>query len=354
MLKIIVKRRKDGRILTLSFAFLFIILWILMGFNLKNPDYEYYENLFLRATQGISYYSVEIGFWYIVKFAVKIGLSYSLFLKIYTLIAFLLISSSIIKYTEKPSLVLVLYMCYPFLLDVAQIRHFMAIAIFTFSVRYLESYSKKNLIKYIFLIVIAASQQIMAIAFLVYLLVYLIDQKKAAMIAIMLTIINMFGCKYILQTSLVQNIFSLRDKTVDYTGGYSNSQLLMYVCFYGILIILCIFLQKTNNVDKTNNMDKTNSSFLYKICIYSTLFIPFLMIDFQYTRLFRGSILVIYIFITQQIDLLKKSDKLIVTIGLLFIMILVAIKLFGKGSGYFETLTMPIFQNNELLYFLFK
>ena len=122
-------------------------------------------------------------------------------------------------------------MCYPFLLDVAQIRHFMAISIFTFSVRYLESYSKKNLIKYIFLIVIAASQQIMAIAFLAYLLVYLIDQKKAAKIAIMLTIINMFGCKYILQTSLVQKIFSLRDKTVDYASGYSNSQLFMYACF---------------------------------------------------------------------------------------------------------------------------
>ena len=348
MLKIIVKRRKDGRILTVSFVFLFIILWILIGFNFKNPDYEYYENLFSRATQGVSYHAVETGFWYIVKFAAKIGVSYSLFLKIYTLIALLLISSSIIKYTEKPSLVLVLYMCYPFLLDVAQIRHFMAISIFTFSVRYLESYSKKNLIKYIFLIVIAASQQIMAIAFLAYLLVYLIDQKKAAKIAIMLTIINMFGCKYILQTSLVQKIFSLRDKTVDYASGYSNSQLFMYACFYGILIILCVFLQKINNVDKTNR------SFLYKICMYSTLFIPFLMIDFQYTRLFRGSILVIYIFITQQIYSLKKSDKLIVTIGLLFIMILVAIKLFGKGSGYFETLTMPIFQNNEILYFLFN
>ena len=99
MLKIIVKRRKDGRILTLSFVFLFIILWILIGFNFKNPDYEYYENLFSRATQGVSYHAVETGFWYIVKFAAKIGVSYSLFLKIYTLIALLLISSSIIKYT---------------------------------------------------------------------------------------------------------------------------------------------------------------------------------------------------------------------------------------------------------------
>lgn len=349
VLKIIVKRRKNERILTLSFVFLFIILWVLMGFNFENPDYEYYENLFVRANQGISYHAVETGFWYIIKFAAKIGFSYSLFLKIYTLIALLLISDSIVKYTEKPSLVLVLYMCYPFLLDVAQIRHFMAIAIFTFAVRYLESYSKKNLIKYVVLIIIAASQQIMAIAFFAYLLVYLIDQKKAAKIAIILTIINMFGCKYILQTSFVKKIFSLRDKTIDYAGGYSNSQLFMYVCFYGILIILCVFLRRANNRDKSNN------SFLYKICLYSTLFIPFLMIDFQYTRLFRGSILVIYIFITQQInDLKKNNNKLIVTMGLMLLMILVTIKLFGKGSAYFETLTMPVFQNNDILYFLFK
>ena len=45
------------------------VLPIFIGFNLKNPDYEYYENLFLRATQGISYHAVETGFWYIVEFA---------------------------------------------------------------------------------------------------------------------------------------------------------------------------------------------------------------------------------------------------------------------------------------------
>lgn len=83
MLKIIVKRRKDGRILTLSFVFLFIILWILIGFNFKNPDYEYYENLFSRTTQGVSYHAVETGFWYIVKFAAKIGLAIHYFENLY-------------------------------------------------------------------------------------------------------------------------------------------------------------------------------------------------------------------------------------------------------------------------------
>ena len=58
MLKIIVKHRKDGRILTLSFVALFTVLWILAGFNFENPDYWYYENLFVRVNQGISSYAV--------------------------------------------------------------------------------------------------------------------------------------------------------------------------------------------------------------------------------------------------------------------------------------------------------
>ncbi len=345
MLKIIVKHRKDGRILTLSFVALFTVLWILAGFNFENPDYWYYENLFVRVNQGISSYAVETGFWYIIKFAAKIGFNYALFLKIYTLLALWLISDSIIKYTKKPILALILYVCYPFLLDVTQIRHFMAVAIFTFAVRYLESYNKKNLIKYSILIILAASQQIMAIVFFVYLLVYLTNEKKTLRFATLLVIINSVACKYILHSFFIQKIFSLRNKTIDYTGGFSNRQFLLYVCFYGILVLLCVFLENANR-------SKSDNSFLYSICIYSTMFIPFIMIDFQYTRLFRGSILIIYIYITQQIDALKKTNKWIVTVGLMAIMLLVSIKLFGTGSSYFETLTRPIFHDNYIMRFL--
>ena len=72
MLKIIVKRRKDGRILTLSFVFLFIILWILIGFNFKNPDYEYYENF--RNCPPSSFLSQYTTYRFIAKLPYKVNL----------------------------------------------------------------------------------------------------------------------------------------------------------------------------------------------------------------------------------------------------------------------------------------
>lgn len=335
MIKIIVKHNKDKKSLTLFFVLLFMLMWIIMGFNTQNPDYEYYNNLFLRAKHGISYHAVETGFWFLINISVKLGIDYSMFIKIYTLIGLMLIGNSIVKYTKKSSLVLLLYMCYPFLLDVVQIRHFMAMAIFIFAMRYLEEYSKKNLLKYIACIVIAASQQIIALSFLVYILVYFTDQKKATALAVIFTIVNVICYRYALRTSLITRILSLRDKTIDYSGGYTVRQLLLYVCFYIFLILFCVFLKKIN---KKND----NNFFMYKICLYSTIFIPFLMIDFQYTRLFRGSIIVLYIFITRQISALRKENRVLFTIMLVFIMILVAMKLFGKGSGYYETITLPI------------
>lgn len=358
MVKIVVKHKKDGRILTLSFVFIFLFLWILMGFNLTNPDYAYYENLFTRAQDGITYFAVESGFWYLIKLVVKFGIDYQLFLKIYSLIGLLLISNSILRYTKRPSLVLVAYFCYPFLLDVAQIRHFMAVAIFTFAIRYLEKYSIKNLIRYCLLILIATSQQILAFSFFIYLLTYLTDTKKAIKFAVFLTIINLIGFRYVLKMTFIQRIFSLRDKNINYTGGYSVSQFIMYGCFYAGLLLICYFLYKINNknnlsMSSDNKFRDYKNNFIFKVCIYSAFFIPFIMLDFQYTRLFRGSIFIVYIFISNQLSLLKKEKKLIFTFAFLGCCLLVFIKLFVLSNDYFTTLTKPILEENSL-FELFK
>lgn len=343
MVKIVVKRKKNGQMITLSFVALFAVLWILMGFNLDNPDYMFYENLFYRVESGITTVSVEGGFLFLVKIAVGIGINYQIFLICYSAFGLILICSSIIKYTKKPSFVLIAYFCYPFLLDLTQLRHFMAVAIFVFSIRYLKEYNAKNLIKYCALILIAASQQILALSFLVYLLVYMNNSKRAIRIAVVLTIFNLVGFKYILKSSLVEKIFSLRGKEVNYVGGYSIGQVIMYGMFFGVLLVLCYILYR-NDMNKDKSYD-----FIFKICMYSSIFIPFIMIDFQYTRLFRASIIIIYIYISNQISKLNKRDMFIWQGFFLVFMIFIWIKLFGPGSGYFEEITCPVFQSNSIL-----
>ena len=96
MYTLVVKRRKDGRIITLSFIVIISILFILMGLNTNNPDYQYYEEIFHRAQNGISIISVETGFLFLLTLASKIGMNYPQFLMIYTAVGLILIGNSLI------------------------------------------------------------------------------------------------------------------------------------------------------------------------------------------------------------------------------------------------------------------
>lgn len=351
MTKVIVKYSKDGRIITLSYVILTALLWILMGFNTSSADISYYKSLFIRAKEGISYHAVETGFWLLVKGSVKIGFSYELFLIIYTMIGLLLISSSVIKYSNKPGLVLLAYLCYPFLLDVAQIRHFMATAIFIYAIRYLQKFNFKNLIKYCVLILIASSQQIIALAYLFFLIVYVTNQAYATKLAIFGTAVAFIVYRFLPNSILMSIVKELRNSEINYFSGISIRQFILYFLFYLFLILLCYFLKRQTYY--ISNEEKCNNEFLYKICMYSAVYIPFILLDYQYTRLFRGCIIILYIFISDRISYLKKYNRIILFSGFSIIMILVGLKLFGPQSGYYQILTIPIFKDNGLLRIFF-
>lgn len=345
MYTVVVKRKKDGHIITLSFLIVMSILFILMGLNTKNPDYWYYEQLFYRAQNGISIYSVETGFWLLVNVASKIGMNYSQFLIVYTAIGLILIGNSLILYTRKPILSIVCYFCYPFFLDLVQIRHFMAMAIFVFASRYLLHYNRANLIKYCLLIFLAATQHIIALAFLFFLIAYLMDCKKILCVSLLVVILTFVGLRPIYSSAFIQNILALRNR--EYSAGVSFGQSIMYPLFYVILVTCCYILFNVNNKKSDPKVNRVSNAMI-KVCISSIVFIPFILIDYQYTRLFRGCILIIYMYISDQICLLKKTNRLIVTIILLLVVLSVNIKLFGPGSGYYDPVTKSIFFDNML------
>ena len=282
MYTLVVKRRKDGRIITLSFIVIISILFILMGLNTNNPDYQYYEEIFHRAQNGISIISVETGFLFLLTLASKIGMNYPQFLMIYTAVGLILIGNSLILYTRKPILAIVCYFCYPFFLDLVQIRQFMAMAIFVFACRYLLHYSKSNLIKYCLLIFFASTQHLIALAFLFFLIVYFKDSKKILYTSILLGILAFAGSRLIYNSMLIQNILALRNK--EYIAGSSTAQSIMYPLFHVILVIFCyiLFYANSKNSKEPDHEANNVSNTMIKVCISSIVFMPFLLIDFQY------------------------------------------------------------------------
>ena len=328
------------------FVCILLFMWILMAYNTSSADIGYYSNMFNRIKAGVTYHAVEGGFYFLCKLAVLLGMEYSCFLKLYSAVALLLIASTVIKYAKKPWLVLIVYFCYPFILDIAQIRHFMAVAIFTYAIRYLEKFSRKNMVFYCILILIATTQHVLAFGFLIFLLAYISDKKKIIKISILFMLAMFVGQRLLFSTWIYRSIIGLRDADIDYSAGISIGMFLQYSLFYAILLGLCLYLDKIKKIE---------NDISFKIAMLSSIFIPLLLIDFQFTRFFRGSILMVYIYILNRIYSLKKEYNRFgyVCIFMIF-MITVFVLLFGPSSGYFETMTRPIFYENGLIGVLFE
>lgn len=338
-------RSKNRRKSVLFFA---ILLWLLMGFSSGTSDYYMYESYFVRSAAGIDVVSVEPGFILLNRFASRIGLDFVCFLALYSLIAFCLIGSAISRYARFPNLVLFAYFCYPFILDITQIRHFMVSAIVIYSVRYLEEFSVRNALKYSLCVLIASTQQITAFIYLFFLLAYIPSLSLLKKISIWGSIALIFCVQSIPNTVLYSAIIGLRDAEKVYDVGMSGSQLYLYVGFFLFLIGSCVLFRKQSLYSFFQN------DVLYKVCLISVLFIPFLSLDFQFTRFFRGVIILIYIYITNVFGTQKSmQNKTSLTIIFVILLFAVGFKLFGPGSGYFESLTNPVFTKNKLFSILF-
>lgn len=331
-----------------SFIAVGICLWILIGFNYGSADYFMYESYFERVADGVEVLSVEPGYVFLNWIANEAGLKYAGFVAIYSFAAITLIASTLNRYAKYPKLVLLAYFCYPFLLDITQMRHFLVSAIVIFSIRYLENYSLRNLLKFCACILIASTQQITAFIYIFLLLAYFPSLNLLKNVCIWGAVLLSFFVNLVPQSSLYLAIIDLREVDKIYDAGMSGTQLYLYVTFFVLLILLGAVLRR-----KTSYYNFEND-FLYKICLISLLFIPFLLLDFQFTRFFRGVIIIVYMYLTNVFSSqINQHNRLVYLILFIFVLFAVGFRLFGPSSGYYNTLTYPIFNNNYFFEYIF-
>ena len=103
-----------------------------------------------------------------------------------SLIGLLLISSTILKYSKKPSFVLSLFYIFPLVDAVIQKRNFISFAIIIYAVRYL--FDKKSNFKYIIFCVLATGFHSSSIIYILLLFVnYFKSLKLKTVIVLSLT-----------------------------------------------------------------------------------------------------------------------------------------------------------------------
>lgn len=224
----------------------------------------------------------------------SIGLNFYQFRAVVSLIGYMLIVSTIKKYTSNVQFVLFFYCTYLLFMDSWQVRNFLAVSVFVYSVRFLSNTgSKKNLIAYCVCILISTG---IHTAFIIYYILTLLYIKKRRVLVYSLCFVM---AALSLITWLNDNKIPFIDIVVgilmgdnaraqEYFSLTTNLGFLAPVALY-IYGILGVFLVKRQT--KTSRMDNEKIKFcdlvlLINLCFIST--IPMSMMSLTFYRLIRN------------------------------------------------------------------
>ena len=347
---------------------LFLIMWVLMGFNTENADFSNYLNgydeiyllgpLFESGLKDPGYKLIILAFKYL-------GFDFYQFKIIISFICLFLLYKTIRKFSIYPALVTTCYFLFLFALDVTQFRNFISIIIVIFALRFIIEDEIKGTIIFIILVLFASSVHSSSIF---YLLIILKRFKIGLKLMLILVLIVS-----ILKVNLFNNFAILieRDDINEiYKEGVSNLAFISiilvhlinvyYISLYKSFPIENEFINNDNSIKKISstgieNSSKmqsiikfTNSNLVPFISILVLLLIPLYSDNLIYARLLRNILIFNIIFISNHSYNNPFKSMFINN----FILILYAsffFVLFCIPKNGIEKIIYPIFLNNSIL-----
>ena len=323
---------------------IFLFLWAIAVFSYDIADYENYKliySVYLPKSFMTAFYSfIDIGFILLCKIASILGLSFSLFRGIYLTCALWLLFKGINYWSEKGIFVYCLYAFYPFLLDIVQFRYFLAYSIVLYATRFLKTNEIK---KYIIFIILAATQHFLVLVYLMFLLFNLkIDKLK-------ITVITVTLCEIIAFLFAMPNIVNLLGNFIPRLSLYSSANvsiegITFFIEYLVMGIVILIFALAVHKTD----LDQEVFDFLVKLSVIAICFIPFILIDDDYVRLYRGVLPLIYVMLYTKLKdrryTVLTNIFIIAVVGLLFY-----IHLSPHSVANYQAVTKPIFENNYFI-----
>lgn len=301
-----------------------------------NADYDNYKLIynFYAKNNVVNNGIVDSGFMQLCKLFVNSGMTFEVFRGLYIFIALCILVNAVAYFNENKKTTYLLYLLFPFALDIAQMRHLMAVSIVLYGLRYLE---KKQILKYCLFVVIASTQQISAIVYLLFILALVRKEKTFRYIIIASVaeyLVILVFSRYILQAFVSRFIhFSVYSSFTSYSIRLSLLYMIMAI---GIAVYSNFFMLRDFNDDR--------KMFLNSVVLCSVLFVPLILINENMARIYRGVVVLIYS------RLLVKSEKNQINIKniipLIICAILFYIHLSPHNINHWERVVKPIFDNN--------
>lgn len=317
-------------------------MWVLFWSNQASADYENYFRMYeLVSTTGKAYATSQFGLTALFKIFYSFGLSYNQTLAVLSFVGFVLIWSTVRAYSPKPQLVLLLYFIYPFLLNVVQIKQFLAMCLTIYGFKSLES--EETTWKYMFCIVLASSIHMISAIFLPFLFIRKVKHEKLFQLLIIYLLISI----PLAYTNFFRILATFIVSEARIGIYFDNRAKLGFFIMFIIqgFFLFSIYLSKNFLINKNENLRFVN--LVYMLNLYILILFPLYVINMTFSRAFQMLLIPNYIVYSIVYKTMKSKGKpllLIIFIGIAVLMFLYNIFFLNK-----ESVLIPIFSENMVV-----
>lgn len=297
-------------------AYSSIILLVFLTFNAINindfSDYEYiYNNNNLIGAERTS-----SGWAYLSNIGLKFGLTYQQFKCVIAIICFVLIMITIHYFLRKNyNLIWSLYLIYPALMDIIQIRFFLAISIMIFSMIFLSQRNIKSFIIFTLLFISAVTIHTSVAFYIVLFFIPLLNKYKRIVVFLIVSITAILIPLRSMVTALLNRYINDKERL------YLQMPISLFrVLLFTVIIIAFVLLSYcvTESIRpeiKISNKERNLLVLTNNINLCMLLLIPILPIAFNFIRIQRISWIFTYmsLFLLQKYNIKLKIGKLLVS-----------------------------------------
>lgn len=321
----------------LFMGFYIFFIWFLMAGSMDNPDYGNYYNQFQRiSVYGTDMYDLnsEYGFQWMMKLVSLFTEDYNYFLIIVFFIAISLICSFLYDKCLNKSYICILYLIFPLIYDLIQIRNFMAMSIIIFSLKYIFNQNFKSKIYFCIGTLVATS--IHYSAFLYFPLVFIDVYGKNKKIRFMALGAMGISLYFIFNINALNPVIDLvafvinSEKNLAILEARSNLGFLIpyaeHMLMFSMIVIsrrIC-FLQFEVRKDLSRiqiEKYKKYINLVYYIDLLAFIYFPLHLINISFVRLIRNLLILNYGVFAITIGMTKNKNSY-------FLLVLLFVSLF--------------------------
>lgn len=303
MLGIIYKNSKKIAVLQIA-----LVVFLFSVSSVSNADYNNYVTWF----QSLSLKDIFNGniLFNMLMYMFKFTGNYNVGLFAVSILAMVIIYKAISYYTDNIAFVISLYLIAPFVIDVIQVKNFIAMAIWFYFSRYLHlAYIGKrkryNMCIYLLGVAIASGFHFSFVITSIFVIIVWLRLNKIIMLAVFISLSSFV----VLRTNIMDRLLGIISKTHinilvnisskinAYTANFNQQRmetrlkltLAVYICI--LLMLMCIyFIQKR----KKNVQSKHLIEFLITLNVATAVIFPFMRYSMEIYRVQRNLLLINY------------------------------------------------------------